>query len=80
MNMSGTRTGGLKAAKTNTQKHGKEFYREIGRKGGKAGNTGGFASNIIGKDGLTGPERARLWGAIGGRKGKRKVASYYADK
>lgn len=77
MIMSGNRTGGLKAAKTNIVKHGKEFYREIGRKGGKAGNTGGFASLSIGKDGLTGPERAKLYGAIGGRKGKRKAAKYY---
>lgn len=76
--MCGTRNGGLKAAKTNIEKHGKEFYREIGRKGGKAGNTGGFASNKIGKDGLTGPERAKLWGAFGGHKGKRKAAKYYA--
>lgn len=80
MIMCGNRTGGLKAAKTNIEKHGKEFYREIGRKGGKAGNTGGFASNVIGKDGLTGPERAKVWGAIGGHKSKRKAASYYANK
>lgn len=75
--MSGTRTGGLKAAKTNKEKHGKDFYIEIGRKGSKAGNTGGFASNKIGKDGLTGLERAKLWGKFGRRKSKRKAANYY---
>lgn len=31
--MGGTRAGGLKAAKTNIEKHGKGFYREIGRRG-----------------------------------------------
>lgn len=75
--MSGTRKGGLKAANTNKEKHGKDFYKEIGRKGGKAGNTGGFASKKIGKDGLTGPERAKVWGAIAGHIGKRKAAKYY---
>lgn len=35
--MSGTREGGKKAAETNYQKHGRDFYREIGRKGGQSG-------------------------------------------
>lgn len=43
--MAGTRTGGLKARETNYQIHGRDFYREIGRKGGRNGHTGGFASN-----------------------------------
>lgn len=34
--MSGTRIGGLKAVKTNKAKYGKDFYKEAGRKGGKA--------------------------------------------
>lgn len=42
--MSGTVAGGKKAALTNIQLHGKDFYREIGRKGGQSGHTGGFAS------------------------------------
>ena len=42
--MVGTKAGGQKAAATNKERHGKDFYREIGRKGGKNG-TGhvGFA-------------------------------------
>lgn len=43
--MAGTKEGGKKAAKTNMQKHGSDFYAEIGRKGGKNGHTGGFAAN-----------------------------------
>jgi hypothetical protein len=33
--MSGTKTGGAKAAKTNTERHGEDFYKIIGSKGGK---------------------------------------------
>jgi general stress protein YciG len=68
--MAGTRTGGLKAAATNKAKHGENFYREIGKKGGKNGHTGGFAAN---------PVLARLAGAVGGRIGKRGPAKRYDD-
>ena len=63
--MAGTKAGGLKAAVTNKIKHGKDFYAEIGRKGGKNGHTGGFASN---------PELAKIAGRIGGLKSKRGKA------
>ena len=63
--MSGTREGGLKARNTNLEKHGKDFYRNIGRKGGQNGHTGGFAAN---------PELARTAGAKGGRKSRRGPA------
>lgn len=43
--MSGTKSGGLKAAKTNLERHGPNFYRDIGRMGGQNGHTGGFAAN-----------------------------------
>lgn len=69
--MSGTRAGGLKAAATNIRKYGSEFYRTIGREGGKNSNTGGFASHKKGKDGLTGYQRSRIAGAKGGRISKR---------
>lgn len=69
--MSGTKEGGRKAAKTNKKLHGKNFYAEIGRKGGQNGHTGGFASEKIGDDGLTGFERARIAGAKGGHLSKR---------
>lgn len=43
--MPGTKEGGLKAASTNRNRHGKDFYARIGAKGGKLGTTGGFAAN-----------------------------------
>lgn len=72
--MAGTKAGGIKAAKTIAKKHGKDFYSRIGRMGGENGHTGGFASETKGKDGLTGPERARIAGAKGGAISKRGKA------
>lgn len=72
--MSGTKAGGQKAAATNKLRHGEDFYSRIGKKGGQAGNTGGFASDIVGKDGLTGYERARIAGAKGGSISRRGPA------
>ena len=72
--MAGTKEGGRKAAETNYLRHGPEFYRNIGRIGGRNGNTGGFASDEIGKDGLTGKERAIIAGAKGGRISRRGPA------
>lgn len=69
--MAGTKQGGKKTAQTNIARHGKDFYSKIGKKGGASGNTGGFASDVIGKDGLTGRERASRAGRIGGLKSKR---------
>lgn len=43
--MAGTHNGGLKASQTNKIKYGNDFYRNIGKKGGKNGHTGGFAAN-----------------------------------
>ena len=65
--MAGTKAGGLKAAATNIERHGKDFYKEMGRKGGKAGKTGGFAAN---------PELAKIAGRKGGlisRRGRAKT-------
>ena len=61
----GTKAGGLKASATNREKHGEDFYQRIGRIGGKAGHTGGFAAN---------PELARIAGAKGGKISKRGPA------
>ena len=66
--MAGNTEGGKKAAATNKEKYGKDFYAEIGRKGGRNGHTGGFAAN---------PELARIAGRKGGRISKRGKA--YAD-
>lgn len=44
--MTGTKAGAAKAVKTNKKKHGEDFYREIGRKGGSVKTpTGGFAAD-----------------------------------
>lgn len=74
--MANNKTGGVKLVETMIAKYGsyeayKQSMRERASKGGKIGNTGGFASNVIGNDGLTGYERARVAGAIGGRKSRR---------
>lgn len=69
--MAGTKEGALKARETNLKRHGKNFYRNIGRIGGKNGTTGGFASSVVGQDGLTGIERAKVAGSKGGKISKR---------
>ena len=63
--MAGTKIGGQKAAKTNKEKYGENFYAKIGRRGGQNGHTGGFAAN---------PELAREAGAKGGRISRRGPA------
>lgn len=60
--MSGTRAGGIKAAETNKDRYGANFYRKIGSVGGKKSTTGGFAAN---------PELAREAGRKGGKKSRR---------
>ena len=77
--MSGTKLGGRRAAKTNRERHGDDFYARIGAKGGHNGTTGGFASNKVGKDGLTGAQRASLVGSIGGLKSRRGPALRDSD-
>lgn len=64
--MSGTKAGGMKAAATNKLRHGEGFYAKIDKRGGMNGHTGGFASDVVGEDGLTGKERARIAGRKGG--------------
>lgn len=64
--MSGTVSGGRKAAKTNMERYGKDYYAKMGKKGGENSRNGGFACKKKGKDGLTGPERAKKVGQIGG--------------
>lgn len=64
--MAGNKIGAAKARKTIIERHGEDFYRNIGRRGGKAGRTGGFYVNR---------ELARTAGAKGGkisRRGKAK--------
>lgn len=61
--MAGTKAGGLKAARTNKELHGKDFYKRIGAMGGRNGHTGGFSLNLA---------LARVAGAKGGRISTRK--------
>lgn len=73
--MVGTKAGALKAAKTNFEKYGKDFYNQIGRKGGsKSGIRKGFATN---------PELAVIAGSKGGkisRRGPSKRKVEYEDE
>lgn len=69
--MSGSRAGGLKAAETNKQKYGREFYANIGRKGGKACVPKGFARMGI--------EKIKNAGRKGGTISKRGKAKQYGD-
>lgn len=61
--MAGTIIGGKKAARTNKELHGKDFYKRIGAIGGRNGHIGGFSLN---------PALARVAGAKGGRISSRK--------
>ena len=69
--MAGTREGGRKAKARNLEKYGPDFYKKIGQKGGRNGKTGGFASDKVGEDGLTGRQRAKIAGAKGGKISRR---------
>jgi general stress protein YciG len=64
--MAGTKKGGLKAAATNKARHGKNFYAQIGAKGGTKGTTGGFYANR---------ELAREAGRKGGLISRRRKAT-----
>ena len=68
--MVGTKAGGLKAAATNKAKYGDNFYKETGRKGGKAFTTKpkGFACSH---------ERAVEAGRKGGSISKRGKAKLF---
>lgn len=60
--MAGTLEGGIKARDKNYKNYGKDFYRNIGRKGGQNGTTGGFYANR---------ELASIAGRKGGKISKR---------
>lgn len=59
--MAGTKAGALKARDKNLARD-PDFYGKIGRIKGQNGQ-GGFASKKVGKDGLTGPQRAIIAGS-----------------
>lgn len=75
--MAGNYEGGLKTKEKNLAKD-PNWYGKIGAIGGRNSNNGGFASEKVGKDGLTGAQRAKIAGSIGGkisRRGKAKCES-----
>lgn len=74
--MAGTKEGGIKARDTNIKRQGKDFYTRIGHIGGSRSTGGGFASEKVGKDGLTGTERAKIAGRKGGQISKRGKAKH----
>ena len=63
--MVGTKAGSKKSAATNKLRHGEDFYKRIGQKGGQNGHTGGFAAN---------PTLAIIAGRKGGRISRRGPA------
>lgn len=69
--MAGTKEGAAKAVKTCMAKHGKNFYKIIGAKGGRNGTTGGFFANR---------ELARIAGSKGGKISKRGPAKKHEDE
>lgn len=60
--MSGNPESAKKAAETMRQKYGADYFSKTGKKGGTAEHKlpGGFGSDKIGTDGLTGKERAKV--------------------
>lgn len=78
--MAGTKEGGAKARDKNIQKYGKNYYAKIGAVGGKLSDNGGFASTKVGKDGLTGQERAKKVGAKGGKASRKTdLRAFHGD-
>jgi general stress protein YciG len=67
--MAGTKAGGIKAAATNKQRYGAQFYESIGRNGGKISRGGGFAAD---------PKLAREAGRKGGKASRRRKADAQA--
>lgn len=66
--MSQTAEGALKAKDTILRKYGNDYWKNMGKIGGKASSTGGFGQGEIGR------QRAKLAGSKGGKISKRKSA------
>lgn len=72
ISVSGTKSGGMRAAVTMKERYGEDVYRRLGQKGGKVktDKPKGFAAN---------PALARKAGAKGGRRSKRGKAKAKED-
>lgn len=68
--MAGTKAGGKRAAATNKEKYGDDFYGKIGKEGGKKGHTGGFwhSKHVLGNKAAN--EAGRKGGQISRRRTK----------
>lgn len=66
--MAGNKVGGAKAAATIKKKYGEDFYKRAGRKGGKNGTTGGFASSH---------SLAKRAGRKGGKASRRSISKQF---
>jgi general stress protein YciG len=77
--MAGSTEGGQKARNVNLERN-PNFYKEIGAMGGAAGKTGGFASEKVGADGMTGKQRAAIVGKQGGQTPRKKPGGLRAFK
>lgn len=72
--IAGTRAGGIKAAATNKQRYGLNYYEQIGRKGGKISRGGWFHPDYVDPlTGKTGHENAVEAGKKGGQAYRRKM-------
>lgn len=65
--MSGTKVGGLKCSQTNKERYGEDYYKNLGKRGGKAEHKKPRWFQLH-------PELARKAGAIGGMRSKRGKA------
>ena len=63
--MSGTVAGGIKTREIFYEKYGRDYFKNIGKIGGRNGHVKGFAVN---------PELAKRAGSIGGKLSKRGPA------
>lgn len=61
--MAGTNAGGKRAAQTNKERYGDNFYKTIGALGGLKSRGGGFARD---------PELASRAGRLGGMKSRKR--------
>lgn len=68
--MAGTHAGGKKSEATIKAKYGTDFYKKLGKMGGSAK---GFASEKVDKNGLTGFQRAKVYGSVAGQISRRNA-------
>lgn len=60
--MGGNKEGARKSVATKLAKYGPDYFSRIGHLGAIKSTPGGFGTDKIGADGLTGPERASKYG------------------